>query len=382
MLRTPPPRQDALGPAGLRAASLALFLGLAACGAGDEAEIPEVRPASPDAAFAKADASSAERFGHEDTTHGGGAGGGQRFAWEMPEGWVELPRAQFREVNLRPAADPELECYLTILQGDGGGLLANVNRWRDQMDLAPITEEAALELPEGTLFGRPAVRVDLTTEGDAPRSLLGMILMTTGSLATVKMTGPADRVDAERDGFERFCSTLGIREELAAAADAADAGGAPAVEEAPAASGMSGVPGRLSYDLPEGWTDVGASSMRIVDLRAPGESQCYVIRLPGEAGGLLGNLNRWRSEVGLEPFDAAAVDELDTVELLGEECKLLEVSGEYRGMSSQSGPGMTLLGVALIGTESSLFVKMVGPEADVAAERGRFLELLASLDES
>ena len=48
-------------------------------------------------------------------------------------------------------------------------------------------------------------------------------------------------------------------------------------------------------------------------------------------------------------------------------------------MGEQAGSGMTLLGVALIGNESSLFVKMVGSEADIAAERQSFIEFLDSL---
>jgi len=344
----------------------ATLLSLGSCGAGDEAEIEEVRRAPAEARFTKPNASSSERFGggqgaeHEHTP------GAKPFAWSMPDDWVELPAKQFRDVNLRPAGDPELECYLTILQGDGGGLTANVNRWRSQLGLDAITDADVKALPTAELFGRPAVSVQISTEGDEARMLLGLILVNPASMATVKMTGPAERVETQRAGFEQVCRTLAVSE-------------APPAEAAP--TDTTPPPSGLTFTIPEGWTDAGASSMRIVNLAAPGPSQCYVIRLGGEAGGLDANLNRWRGEVGHEPLDAAAIAALPKVELLGQSCSLLEVTGEYRGMGGPAGADHTLLGVALIGAESSLFVKMVGPKDDIAAHKQKFIDFLASLKE-
>ena len=122
--------------------------------------------------------------------------------------------------------------------------------------------------------------------------------------------------------------------------------------------------------------------MRIVNLLTAGGSQCYVIRLAGEAGGLAANLNRWRSEVSLDPLDAAGIEALPKVEFMGRQVSLLEVSGDYQGMGSPGGAGKTVLGIALIGVESSLFVKMVGDGADMAAEKQRFLDFVGSLDDA
>lgn len=358
-------------PATLLSLACAVPLLLAACGPGDEVEITLVRQAPAEASTVLPDASSRERFGGgPGPAHDHAAVAGTRFVWEMPAGWVELPPQQFRDVNLRPGGHPELQCYLTILQGDGGGLTANVNRWRGQLGLDPITDAEAAALPTGALLGRPAVRVELASEGEDAQALLGSILVDGGSMATVKMTGPVELVAQERAAFERFCETLAVRDDVPAR---------PAPGARP--TGGPGASGGLTYELPDGWSDAGASSMRLVNLVTPGSSQCYVIRLVGEAGGLAANLNRWRGEVGLEPLEQAELEALPEVEVLGQPCGLLEVSGEYRGMGSQAGPGKTLLGVALIGGESSLFVKMVGDEDDVAAERQRFIEFLGSLSE-
>ena len=353
---------------------------LVACSGADEVEIDLVRQAPEEARFAKPDATSSERFGggpvsehdHSEPTE-------SPFVWQMPEDWVELPPQQFRDVNLRPGGHPELECYLTILQGSGGGLTANVNRWRGQLGLDAISDEEAAGLARTTLFGRPAVRVDLASE-DGTRALLGVIYLSTSNMATVKLTGPPDLVEGQREGFELFRSTLDIREDSGATSSTGSATGAGAAGPGNTTGSSSG--SGLAFDLPEGWSDAGARSMRLINLKTPGTSQCYVIQLVGEAGGLLSNLNRWRGEVGLEPFDQAAIDLLPKVVFLGQECPLLEVSGVYQGMGDQAGEDMTVFGVALIRSDASLFVKMVGPRADMAAERQHFLDFLASLREA
>ena len=348
-----------------------LLASATACGPGDEVRIEVSREAHPEARYSRPDATPAERFGSGQMGHNHEAQSqpkGNPFVWETPEGWVELAPAQFRDINFRPAGNPEIDCYLTILQGNGGGLTANVNRWRGQFGLDAISDEEVAQLDGATLFGRDATRVEFENEG---RKLMGVIFLSTSFMATVKMTGPADVVEAERAGFDLFCNTLMVRDEVAEQSTSSSSGG------------MSSSPGaELDYTAPEGWTSAEGGSMRLVNLRTPGGSECWIIRLGGQAGGLAANLNRWRSEVGMDELDEAGIDALERVRFLGEECHLLEVTGEYRGMGGQSGEGKMLLGIALIRSDSSLFVKMVGDEEDVATERQNFIDFLESIEEA
>ena len=52
---------------------------------------------------------------------------------------------------------------MTVLQGDGGGLLGNVNRWRDQLGLEPVEEKDLKDMLKPVeALGDEARLVDLT----------------------------------------------------------------------------------------------------------------------------------------------------------------------------------------------------------------------------
>src|SRR5690606_19513113 len=76
--------------------------------------------------------------------------------YDTPEGWTEKPGSPMRDVNFTFGEKGEGECYVARLPGAGGGLAANVNRWRAQMGTEPLTDEQVAALPTRSLFGQPA----------------------------------------------------------------------------------------------------------------------------------------------------------------------------------------------------------------------------------
>jgi hypothetical protein len=65
-----------------------------------------------------------------------------RFPWAVPEGWVfdETPRQMRIATYMAPTDTGQQEIAVTRFPGRVGGELANINRWRGQMGLAPITQ--------------------------------------------------------------------------------------------------------------------------------------------------------------------------------------------------------------------------------------------------
>lgn len=94
---------------------------------------------------------------------------------------------------------------LTVLQGDGGGLLENINRWRGQLGLEPVEESGLEELLQPVpALGNDAVLVDFT--GSSQRSqleerLVGVIARQGELTWFYKLMGAPSVVEKNREGF-------------------------------------------------------------------------------------------------------------------------------------------------------------------------------------
>lgn len=137
------------------------------------------------------------------TTHSAAEAAG--FAFEVPSGWRRAPDRPSRAFSFFAGPGEDLQCYLTALDGDAGGLLANVNRWRGQLGLTSI-ESGQLDLmPTVSVLGHDARLVESDGVG---ASLIGAACMGADRSVFVKMTGPKDLVKAQRGAFLTFCGSL------------------------------------------------------------------------------------------------------------------------------------------------------------------------------
>lgn len=296
------------------------------------------------------------------------------FAWDTPDGWVEKPLTQFRLASFTTPG--EGDCSLSR---SGGSLGANVNRWRNQFGLGPLRPVEIDTLPKKPVFGR-AEAVLVECEGTyqpmrgAPvpdSKMLGLIVVVSDDLSMfAKLVGPIATVDAEREKFFAFAKSLRMGEGQHGGGDGHAGGGAPATD-----------PGRLQWTIPSAWEQrPSSSSMRLVTAGPQGQAgvECWVIVLPGHAGGLLGNVNRWLGEVGNPRLKQAELEGLPTINVLGRASPLIEAYGDYQGQSGkQSGAGL-LGSICSLGSHS-LFIKLVGPADKVRVQRANFTAFCESM---
>jgi hypothetical protein len=119
--------------------------------------------------------------------------------------------------------------------------------------------------------------------------------------------------------------------------------------------------------------------MRIASFRVKGAdnkiADVGVFPLPGLAGGDLGNVNRWRSQVGLEAITEEEMKkQAQPVEMAGSRADLYEMAGE-----ATSGDKTRILGAILRNEGVAWFFKMTGDDALVAQSKTAFIELLKSM---
>jgi len=70
-------------------------------------------------------------------------------SWTLPAGWQELPGGQFRYATIRlPQTTADGKPLEVTVSTAGGDVLANVNRWRGQLNLKPITADELSKITE------------------------------------------------------------------------------------------------------------------------------------------------------------------------------------------------------------------------------------------
>jgi hypothetical protein len=109
-----------------------------------------------------------------------------------------------------PNAD-SADVSVTAFPGDAGGLLSNINRWRGQLQLSPLDEDQLGQIIQQTeAEGIPAYLVDFQTAENAPKPsrILGAVLHSVDRTWFVKMTGPPQLVESQRQKFLDFVKSF------------------------------------------------------------------------------------------------------------------------------------------------------------------------------
>lgn len=168
------------------------------------------------------------------------------------------------------------------------------------------------------------------------------------------------------------------KENPAAMAEAPGPGFPPGPAAAEATAAPAAASSEIHWRPPSSWKEKPAGQMRLASYGVPGpggEADMSVVVLPGEAGGPLANVNRWRGQLGMEPLadESALAAASRRVKTRAGEAVVVEFH------SPGTGPGTAMLAAILSHAGQSWFFKLTGPEATVKQAGAGYLELLGSL---
>jgi hypothetical protein len=157
-----------------------------------------------------------------------------------------------------------------------------------------------------------------------------------------------------------------------AGAPAMAAPGAMADTVVPTAAGEA-----LAWNAPAQWTPKAASAMRKGSYTVPGESgdcDLSITAFPGDVGGELANVNRWRGQIGLPPLGPADLDaSVNRLDSGGLKITLVE-------LASKGDPNnKAILGAIIPFGGSTWFFKLIGPGNSVRSAKPTFLVFLHSV---
>ena len=246
-------------------------------------------------------------------------GKGETPRWQLPPDWTEeVGQKQFQLATLRPKDNPKgvvIGVSKLARKGLGGDVLANVNRWRGMLGLPIAKEEDLPQFTQGfDVDGRKGLLVDLRGR----------------------------------------------------------AGARPPMPQAPPPHNPADEGGNFKYDTPKGWAKVRPNNAIIREqlqvTEGDEKAEITVVLLPGKAGGIAENINRWRGQIKLARIDDPKQMAKEVVEIN---------AGNHHGglvdlVNTKAAAPNRILGVFIPTEDATLFLKMIGPDALVGRQKANF----------
>ena len=136
---------------------------------------------------------------------------GADLVWTAPADWKpKAPGAMRKGSFTVPGADGDADLSITAFPGDVGGELANLNRWRGQIQLTPL---AAGDLAAATthldLPGLHLTVVDFVSpSANKPTRIVGALVPVNGATWFFKLMGPDATVAAAKPAFLTFLQSV------------------------------------------------------------------------------------------------------------------------------------------------------------------------------
>jgi len=136
----------------------------------------------------------------------------------------------------------------------------------------------------------------------------------------------------------------------------------------------------LTWTAPTHWTAKPLGQMRKGSFAVKGadgtEADLSITAFPGNTGGMLANLNRWRGQISLPPLAETQLDSvLEHLDGDGFHFDLADFAGTANGAPTR------ILGAVLSRPGETWFFKLMGPDALVAAQKDAFRAFLRTVKE-
>jgi hypothetical protein len=133
-----------------------------------------------------------------------------RYTWEKPSSWIHAEGSSMRLASFEiPFSTGSGDLSIMELGGNGGGLEANVNRWRGQIDLDPLTKlEIENEAGSGVSQIGNYQLFQLINFEKKESAFLAAVFPLESKTLFIKLTASADGIlEIEKD-FKDFCSSI------------------------------------------------------------------------------------------------------------------------------------------------------------------------------
>jgi hypothetical protein len=135
---------------------------------------------------------------------------GAALVWTAPAHWTPKTGSSMRKGSYVVKGEgAEADMAITAFPGDVGGDLANLNRWRGQIQLPPISQaEFAAATQHIDHNGLHMTVADIVGTGANAQRILGAMVPYSGATWFFKLAGPDALVAKEKAAYLAFLATV------------------------------------------------------------------------------------------------------------------------------------------------------------------------------
>ena len=313
---------------------------------------------------------------HAAHAHGAGA---PPITWKAPAGWDQQDSGGMRLVRflVRGQEGQTADVGVMPLTGVAINRSGLLNIYRTQAELGPLAESDLDKLGEkvaiGPLQGElfDMVSTNALIEGKFKVRILMASVKNENTLWLFKIGGADDLVREQRPAFLDFLKSV----QFPADGGAAVAAHGAMAQATPAAAPTSARP---QWEVPSGWQEQAPGPMVLAKFLIKGQegqAEVTVSVFPGDTGGRVANVNRWRGQVGLEPLEAEAVEkQVEPLDVTGGKATLVDMTGTDR----KTGQPARLIGGMVPQGGQTWFFKLLGHPQVAGREKAALLKFIQS----
>ena len=307
-----------------------------------------------------------------------------RIQWKLPAGWEEQAAGEMSLASFSIPGEAGKKAQLSVMTfpGEGAGELDLINIVRENAGLTALTGDDLTKLVEPVNVGEGRGKlVDLTgavngSDNSRSSQILVAVYPRDGVTWFFKFAGDRGVVAAQKTAFVDFLKSISWVERPGVASRKPHF--ASTNDKRVPGDGAEAVKARPSWEIPAGWQEAPPSQMLLAKFVVggkEGQAEVTVSAFPGDTGGLLANVNRWRGQVGLGPVDEAGMEQQVTrLDVAGGDAMLVDMSGT----SAKTGKTARLIGIIWPREGQTWFYKLMGDPAVAEREKAAFVKFVQS----
>jgi len=303
-----------------------------------------------------------------------------KLGWQLPPSWEERGPGRMSIASFWIPGNEGQGAEVSVMPMPGesaSNLSLLVNIVRQSSGLTPIGDQEVEKLAETVQIGESSARlVDLSgataSSGEAQTNQIVLaVFPRAGTTWFFKMAGSASLVASQKTAFLDFLKSIEFHE-VSGQTEVAGNSASGTLDAGSSASSR-----KPKWEVPQSWQEVPPTEFLLAKFILSGgadsRAEVTVSVFGGAAGGVAGNVNRWRKQLALpELSESEAAKQVSPLDLAEGKAMLVDMSGQ----DAKTGRKARLVGVIFPQGGQTWFYKLMGDEAVAEQEKAAFLKFI------